>query len=67
MDKSKKSGKNKLKCRCCALPSDNFMQIDSIIKVSEGLEKTYKDFIYEITNQKVIKNLHFFHVCYNKY
>lgn len=46
----------KQKCRCCSSRANNGIQLDSIIKINEGREKTYKDFLYEITQQKVIIN-----------
>lgn len=38
------------KCRCCTNPSVDFIKLDSSVKTSEGLEKTYKDILNEITN-----------------
>lgn len=44
------------KCRCCTNPSGNFIKLETSIKTSEGLEKTYRDLLYEITNFQVNEN-----------
>lgn len=41
------------KCRCCTNPSVNLIKLETSIKTSEGLEKTYRDLLYEITNFQV--------------
>lgn len=38
------------KCRCCTNPSIEFIKLNSSIKTSKGLAKTYKDILNEITN-----------------
>lgn len=45
--------KTNQKCRCCTKPSANLTQLSSYIKTSEGMEKTYKELLYEITNFQV--------------
>ncbi|KAM7362671.1 uncharacterized protein ACRADG_013254 [Cochliomyia hominivorax] len=55
LDSSQESIKNnekeraKQKCRCCTNPSENFIKLDTFIKSTDAMEKTYKDFLYEIT------------------
>ncbi|KAM7362672.1 uncharacterized protein ACRADG_013255 [Cochliomyia hominivorax] len=42
--------KEKQKCHCCTNPSENFIQLDTLIESTETTkDKTYKDFLYEIT------------------
>ena len=47
---SSKSFKSSNKCRCCDHPSVHFVELESCIKTNGGMEKTYKDILYEITN-----------------
>lgn len=46
----------KQKCRCCSNGANSWIQIDTIIKPTEGTEKTYKNFVCEITQLKVSFN-----------
>lgn len=50
------------KCRCCTNPSVNFIKLETSIKTNEGLEKTYRDLLYEITNFQVNEDFILFSV-----
>lgn len=51
--KTSRSTKSQQKCRCCINPSSSFMEMESAIKDDDGLEKTYKDLLYALTNPNV--------------
>lgn len=47
---SSKSFESSNKCRCCEQPLVRFVELESYIQTNGGIEKTYKDILYEITN-----------------
>ena len=53
---SSKSFASSDKCRCCDHPSVQLIELESCIKTSGAMQKTYKEILYEITNLIVSYN-----------